>query len=117
MLIGNLTAKPELRTTANGINFSTFDLITNREWVSGGQRREEAMKHSCVAWDRLADICSTLLDKGNLVYVEGRLESHKFKDANEIEREKTEVVVNEMIRLKRNEFQLPDSEEVENKNA
>lgn len=100
-LIGNLTRDPELRYTPQGTAVCTFGLATNRTWVpsDGGERQEETEYHRVVAWAKLAEICSQLLYKGRKVYVEGRLQTRKWTGQDNMEREVTEVVIDNMIAL------------------
>ena len=56
----------------------------------GGERTEY---HPCVAWDRLAEICGQFLSKGQLVDVEGRLQTRQWDDDAGKRHWKTEVVV------------------------
>lgn len=100
-LIGNLTRDPELRYTPQGTAVCTFGLATNRTWVpsDGGDRQEETEYHRIVAWAKLAEICSQLLYKGRKVYVEGRLQTRKWTGQDNLEREVTEVVIDNMIAL------------------
>lgn len=100
-LIGNLTRDPELRYTPQGTAVCTIGLATNRTWVpsDGGERQEETEYHRIVAWAKLAEICSQLLYKGRKVYVEGRLQTRKWTGQDNMEREVTEVVIDNMIAL------------------
>jgi single-strand DNA-binding protein len=101
LLIGNLTRDPELRYTPQGTAVATFGLATNRSWSpsDGGPRQEETEYHRIVAWAKLAEICSQLLYKGRKVYVEGRLQTRKWTTQDGMERETTEVVIDNMIAL------------------
>lgn len=98
ILIGNLTRDPEMRYTPAGTAVCTFGLATNREWVdASGQKQEVAEFHNIVAWTKLAEICSQLLFKGRKAYVSGRLQTRKWQGQDEVERNKTEIVIDEMI--------------------
>lgn len=100
ILIGNLTRDPELRQTPNGQNVVTFGLATNREWVTkDGRKQNSAEFHELVAWARLADICSTHLKKGKLVYIEGYLKTRSWDATDGTKKFRTEVVVQDMIML------------------
>jgi len=101
ILIGNLTRDPELRYTPQGTAVCTIGLATNRSWTptDGGDRQEETEFHRIVAWAKLAEICSQLLHKGRKVYVEGRLQTRKWKTSEGQDRETTEVVISDMIAL------------------
>lgn len=100
ILIGNLTRDPEMRQTPNGQNIATFGLATNRAWVtSGGEKKTSAEFHECVAWSRLAEICSNYLKKGKLVYLEGYLKTRSWDTEEGVRKFKTEIVVEDMIML------------------
>lgn len=101
MLIGNLTRDPELRYTPQGTAVCTMGIATNRSWTpsDGSERQEETEYHRIVAWAKLAEICSQLLNKGRKVYVEGRLQTRKWQTQEGTERETTEIVIDNMIAL------------------
>lgn len=100
MLIGNLVRDPEMRYTPSGTAVATFSVATNRDWVdANGQKQEDAEFVRCVAWSKLAEICSQILSKGRKVYVEGRLQTRKWQGQDGQDKYMTEVVVNEMIAL------------------
>ncbi len=102
ILIGNLTRDPELRQTPNGQNVTTFGLATNREWTTkNGERNNSAEFHECVAWAHLAEICQKFLKKGNLIYVEGYLKTRNWDSPEGVKKFKTEIVVQDMIRLEK----------------
>jgi len=102
ILVGNLTRAPELKETQNGQKVATFGVATNRAWVtSGGEKHESAEFTECVAWSKLAEICSTLLKKGNLVYVEGYLKTRVWDLPDGTRKHRTEVVVEDMIILEK----------------
>ena len=99
-LIGNLTRDPELRYTPQGTAVCTFGLATNRSWVTdSGEKKEEADFHRLVAWNKLAELCSQLLTKGRKIYVEGRLSNRSWAGQDGVQRNITEIVINDMIIL------------------
>jgi len=101
LLIGNLTRDPELRYTPQGTPVCTFGLATNRSWTpsAGGERQEETEFHRIVSWNKLAELCSELLFKGRKVFVEGRLQTRNWTDAQGQERTTVEIVIDNMIVL------------------
>jgi len=101
LLIGNLTRDPELRYTPQGTPVCTFGLATNRSWQpsAGGERQEETEFHRIVAWNKLAELCSELLFKGRKVFVEGRIQTRNWTDAQGQERTTVKVVIDNMIVL------------------
>lgn len=99
-LIGNVTKDVELRQTEKGTHVCSFSLATNRNWkTDDGQDHEETEFHQIVAWNKLAELCSQFLFKGKKVYVCGRLQTRKWKDQNEQDRQTTEVIIEDMILL------------------
>jgi len=100
ILIGNLTRDPELRETQSGQPVTTFSVATNRVWVTKtGQQQNSTEYHDCVAWARLAEICSQYLKKSKLVYIEGYLKTRSWDSPEGVRKFKTEVVVQDMIML------------------
>ncbi len=100
ILIGNLTRDPELRQTTNGQNIVTFGLATNREWITSSEEKKNSAEfHECVAWARLAEVCSKFLKKGKLIYIEGYLKTRSWDTEEGIRKFKTEIVVEDMIML------------------
>lgn len=99
-LIGNLTRDPELKYTPQGSAVCTFGMATNREWTdSSGQKQEGAEFHRIVAWGKLGEICSQLLQKGRKVFVEGRLQTRQWKTQDGSDKQVTEIVIEEMMAL------------------
>ena len=102
-LIGNLTRDPELRYTPNGTAVCSFGLATNRSWkTDAGEKHDEAEFHNIVAWNKLAELCSQFLVKGRKVYVEGRLATRTWTGQDGAQRNRTEVVISDMILLDSN---------------
>jgi len=100
MLIGNLTRDPELRYTPAGMAVTSFGMATNRVWVTKqGERKEDAQFHRIVAWNKLAELCSQLLNKGRRVYVEGRIQYREIVDAENNKKQIAEIVIDDMILL------------------
>lgn len=100
MIIGNLTRDPNLRYTPSNTAVCSFGLATNRQWTTeDGELEERTDFHNIVAWAKLAEICDQILQKGDKVYVEGRLQTREWKTDDEPNRRVTEVVIDNMIKL------------------
>lgn len=100
LLIGNLTADPELRYTPQGTAVCTFSIATNRSWIDqAGQAQDVAEFTRCVAWAKLAEACSKILAKGRKAYVEGRLQTREWEGQDKVKRKSTEVVIENMLAL------------------
>jgi single-strand DNA-binding protein len=104
MLIGNLGADPEVRSTNNGTRVATLSLATSRQWTTqGGEKQEKTEWHRCVVWNTrqsgLADVVEKYLKKGDRVYVEGRIEYRTWQDREGQTRYTTEINVRDMVML------------------
>ncbi len=95
LLTGRLTRDPEMRSLANSKVVTQFSLATNE--YRGGQ--EKAEFHTVVSWDRLAEICAQYLGKGQLVAVEGRLQTRQWEDDRKLRHWKTEIVASSVEML------------------
>jgi single-strand DNA-binding protein len=93
ILIGNLTADPELRYTPSGTARTKFSIAVNRQYKNAsGQLQEETTFVPIVTWGSQAENCANYLSKGRSVAVEGRLRIDSFENA-EGERKKVVEVV------------------------
>ena len=100
MIIGLVGRDPEMRYTPNGRPVTNFSVATTRGWTSSeGEHREETEWFNVVAWGNLAEICKTHLNKGQQVYVEGRLQTRGWEDEDGKKHFRTELVASEMILL------------------
>ena len=104
MLIGNLGADPEIRTTPGGARVAQFSLATSRQWTSkGGEKQEKTEWHKIVIWNNretgLVDVVEKYLKKGDRVYVEGRIEYRSYEDKEGQTKYVTELNVRELMML------------------
>jgi len=92
IIVGRLTDNPDMRTTPSGQAVCTLRVATNRYWTTNGERQEQTEYHSVVLWRRLAEIASQYLQKGNLVFIEGRLQTRSWEDASGVKKYRTEII-------------------------
>tara|TARA_B100000959_G_scaffold171342_1_gene179440 strand:+ start:38 stop:475 length:438 start_codon:yes stop_codon:yes gene_type:complete len=93
ILVGHIGNKPEGRYTPNGVSTATFSLATNESWLGADNEKQERTEwHNIVAWNKLADFATEYLQKGQLVYIEGRIQSRMYKDKENISRRISEIV-------------------------
>ena len=93
ILVGHIGNKPEGRYTPSGTSTANFSLATNESWIdSENEKQERTEWHNIIAWNKLADFATEYLQKGQLIYIEGRLQTRTYKDKEEIQRRITEVV-------------------------
>ena len=79
MLIGRLTAKPELRYTGSNVPFARFSVAVNRTF-SNAQGQRETDFINIIVWRKQAENTCNYLDKGSLVSIEGRLQTGSYDD-------------------------------------
>lgn len=97
MLVGRLTRAPESRTTPNGQTVCSFSLATSRTWKdSQGNKQEKTDFHNIVAWGKLAELCQNYLVKGQMVFIEGRLETRSWEGPDGAKRSRTEIIAGEI---------------------
>lgn len=91
MLVGRLTAKPELRYTTSNLPFARFSVAVNRTFTGrDGQRETDFI--NVVVWRKQAENVCNYLDKGSLVSVEGRIQTGSYDDKDGNKRYTMEVV-------------------------
>ncbi len=101
MIIGNLTADPEVRTTPRGTSLTELRLAVNR--VTGGQgegeRREETTFLDVTCWGRTGEVAAQYLSKGRPVFIEGRLQQDSWEDKQTGQRRSRIRIVAENLQL------------------
>lgn len=81
ILMGNLTADPEVRTTPSGQSVTSFSLAVNRTFRgSDGNRREETSFINCTAWGNTGETIAKYVGKGRQLLVSGRLQQRSWED-------------------------------------
>lgn len=91
VLMGRLTSDPDLRQTPNGISVATFSLAVNRNY-----NRDITDFINIVAWRQTADFVSKYFSKGQLVVVEGSIQTRSYEDKQGNKRVAFEVVADQV---------------------
>lgn len=92
ILIGRLTADPELRTNPNGVNVTTFRIAVNR-----AHDREKADFITVVAWRKQAEFVCTYFAKGSAIGIDGAIQSREYTDKSGAKRYAVEVVADRVF--------------------
>ncbi len=93
ILMGRLTADPELKKTNSDISVTSFSLAVDRNYGKGADRQTDFI--NCVAWRQTAEFISRYFSKGRLMAVEGSLQVRNYVDKNENKRQAVEVLVDQ----------------------
>ena len=93
VLVGHLGGDPETRFTPSGAAVANFNLATNESWKdTNGELQDKTEWHRCVMFGKSAELAGELLKKGQLVYMEGKLQTRNWEEKDGIKRYTTEVV-------------------------
>ncbi len=101
-LIGRLTRDPDLRYIPSGAAVVSFGLATSRIYTTqSGEKKEEVCFVRVVAWGRQAEICNQYLNKGRLIFIEGRLQYRSWETPEGGKRSTLEVKADRIQFLER----------------
>lgn len=115
VLIGNLGADPEIRTTPSGIKVAKMRLAVNDYWTNRSTGEKEKRTHwvDLNAWDRLAQNAEKYLTRGQRIAVRGTLEYREWTAQDGSKRSRLEVRVREMVMLSTRESPGPSRSDQE----
>jgi single-strand DNA-binding protein len=101
IIVGNLGADPEVRSTQGGVTVTTINVATSESWrdKNTGENREQTEWHRIVLWGKLGEIAGEYLRKGSQVFIEGKIQTRKWQDQSGQDRYTTEIKANEMQML------------------
>ena len=92
VLTGRLTADPELKTTQSGVSVTSFSIAVQRRCKSGEEAQTDFI--NIVAWRQNAEFVAKYFKKGNMIGIEGSIQTRKYTDKNGNNRTAFEVVAN-----------------------
>ncbi len=97
MLLGHLGKDPLIKQMSNGKNMATFSLATSESWKDkAGQWQNKTEWHNVVVMnDALANIASKYLQKGSKVFVEGKIQTSKYKNKDGAEQSSVQIVIDQ----------------------
>ena len=102
LLIGHLGADPESRFTTSGSAVTNFNLATNESWRSNeGDTKEKTEWHRVVLFGKMAETAAEYMKKGQLVFIEGRLQTRSWEDKDKVKRYTTEILCDNFTMLGR----------------
>jgi single-strand DNA-binding protein len=100
LLIGRLGKDPEVRYTPDGMMVTNFTMATDEQRKDkNGQKIQRTEWHRIVTFGKLAEICSSYLSKGKLIFIEGRIQTRSWEDKDGNKRSTTEIIANNMQML------------------
>jgi single-strand DNA-binding protein len=96
ILLGNLGADPEIRSTQSGQKIANMRIATSDSWrdKATGERKEKTEWHRVVVFnENLVKVIENYVKKGSKIYIEGQLQTRKWQDQSGADRYSTEVVL------------------------
>ena len=96
ILIGNMTADPELKQTTGGVSVCSFSIAVNRRFAKADQAQQTVDFINIVTWRQQADFVSRYFKKGNPILICGQLQTRTWSDNQGQKRYVTEVVADEV---------------------
>ena len=96
ILMGRLTADPELKTSANNVSIVQFTVAVNRRYVSKDSNERQVDFIDCTAFNRNAEFLSKYFRKGSSIIVFGNIQVDVWKDKEGHNRRTTRVIVDEL---------------------
>ena len=96
ILIGNMTADPELKQTTGGISVCSFSIAINRRFAKADQGQQNVDFINIVTWRQQAEFVSRYFKKGNPILICGQLQTRSWTDNQGQKRYATEVVADEV---------------------
>ena len=101
ILIGNLGKDPEVKYLEGGVALAKFPLATSETYKdrSTGEKKSTTEWHNVILWRGLAEVAEKYLNKGSLVYIEGKLRTRSWEDQEGNKKYTTEVVADNMTML------------------
>lgn len=91
VIMGRLTAEPELRTTNSGLSVTSFTVAVDRSFVRPGEERK-ADFINVVAWRQTADFVTKYFHKGSMIAIQGAIRTRNYEDKNGNKRTAVEIV-------------------------
>lgn len=93
VIIGNLTRDPELKVLPSGIKVATFTIATNRTWKNPqGQKETATDYHNVVAFGNQGETIAKFMKKGNIMMINGRMQTRSWDGPDGTKRYRTEIV-------------------------
>jgi len=94
-ILGVLGQDPEIRYMRNGGAVANISLATSEAWKDKqtGEKKEKTEWHRVAIFGKLAEIAGEYLRKGSKIYIEGKLQTRKWKDQSGADRYTTEIVL------------------------
>ncbi len=94
-IAGRITKQPELKALPSGMKVCEFSIATNYTYKSAdGAKKEEVEFHNCVAFGKTGEVIAQYVQKGQILYVEGRIKTSTWERKEGGKGSKTQIIIN-----------------------
>lgn len=90
VIMGRLTADPELKTTNSGLSVTSFCVAVDRRYQKDGEKQADFL--NVVAWRQNAEFICKYFHKGQMIAVQGSIQTRNYEDKNGNKRTAVEIV-------------------------
>ena len=91
VIMGRLTAEPELKTTTSGTSVTSFTVAVDRSYVRPGEERQTDFIN-VVAWRQTAEFVERYFSKGSMIAIQGSIQTRNYEDKNGQKRTAVEII-------------------------
>lgn len=95
IIMGRITADPELRTTSNGLSVTSFSVAVDRNYARAGEEKQTDFIN-VVAWRSTAEFVCKYFTKGQMIAVQGSIQTRNYEDKTGAKRTAVEIVANQI---------------------
>lgn len=99
ILVGRLTADPELKTTPNGVSVTSFSIACDRPYSKDGERQADFI--NIVAWRGTSEFITKYFHKGSAIAIDGSIQTRRYTDRDGNNRTAFEVLANSVSFVER----------------
>ena len=88
--------KIEIKTMASGMKIANLNMVTSKKFVKNGQKEEKVTWHNVTIFSKLAEIAEKYVNKGDLLYIQGEMDSQTYTTQDGQERTKHFILANDL---------------------
>lgn len=102
--------KIETKTTGTGMQVTNCSMVTSKKFTKNGEKNEKVTWHNVTLFSKLAEIAEKYVNVGDMLYVQGEMDSHKYTTQDGQERTKFFIVANDIKLMPRTKEHKPENQ-------
>ncbi len=88
--------KIDTKTTASGVKITNCSIVTSKKFLKNGEKAEKVTWHNVTLFNKLAEISEKYVSVGDLLYIQGEMDSQKYTTQDGQERVKNFIIAHEL---------------------